>query len=105
MKKCFIIGLVVSLLFILTGCAKKVVYVDQNGEVVQNPYGSKIKDYVKFSILYSDCYEQIIMDDYTGVLYYKYAFANSYGITPLMNADGTCLTYEEWKSRGANYEF
>ena len=46
MKKCFIIVLVVSLLFILTGCAKKVVYVDQNGEVVQNPYGSKIKDYV-----------------------------------------------------------
>lgn len=105
MKKIFIIVLVVSLLFILTGCAKKVVYVDQNGEVIQNPYGSKIKDYVKFSILYSDSCEQIIMDDYTGVLYYKYAFSNRCGISPIMNADGTCLTYEEWKFRGINNEF
>lgn len=101
MKKCFIIVLVVSLLFILTGCAKKVVYVDQNGEVIQNPYGSLLGDYVKFTVIYHKSVEEILVDNYTGVLYYKY----DNGITPLMNADGTCLTYEEWKSRGANYEF
>lgn len=95
MKKVFIIVLIVSLLFILTGCAKKVVYVDQNGEVIQNPYGSLLEDYVKFTVIRYEGVEKILVDNYTGVLYYKY----TYGITPLMNADGTCLTYEEWKSR------
>lgn len=95
MKKVFIIVLIVSLLFILTGCAKKVVYVDQNGEVIQNPYGSLLEDYVKFTVICYEGVEKILVDNYTGVLYYKY----TYGITPLMNADGTCLTYEEWKSR------
>jgi hypothetical protein len=107
MKKCFIIVLVVSLLFILTGCAKKVVYVDQNGKVIENAYGTKVSDYCQMREVCKKSHERIYVDTYTDVLYYCLEENYDYqlGITPIMKADGTCLTYTEWKSRGANYEF
>lgn len=37
----------------------------------------------------------VYKDRHTGVLYYKYG----YGLSPIMEADGTCLTYDEWLLR------
>lgn len=40
----------------------------------------------------------IYKDKYTGVLY----FVSTYNTTPIMEADGTCLTWDEWIKRTEN---
>ena len=45
------------------------------------------------------------MDNNTGVLYVREKHASyggyvTYTTFPIMEADGTCLTYDEWKARG-----
>jgi len=47
----------------------------------------------------------ILMDNNTGVLYVRekhasYGGYETYTTFPIMEADGTCLTYDEWKARG-----
>lgn len=47
----------------------------------------------------------ILMDNNTGVLYVRekhssYGGYYTYTTFPIMEADGTCLTYDEWKARG-----
>lgn len=48
----------------------------------------------------------ILMDNNTGVLYVRekhasYGGFETYTTFPIMEADGTCLTYDEWKARGS----
>lgn len=64
------------------------------------PIGSDISynanDFINLCML-TNC---ISVDTNTDVLYY-----HNTGITPIMKADGTCLTLTEWKSmRGINNE-
>ena len=100
MKKIYKILLLVVFSLILCSCAKKVVYVNENGEVIQNPYGSKATDYFNLKkIAYTEG-EVIYVDTYTDVLYYLYTpHIDKGAMTPIMKADGTCLTYTEWKTR------
>lgn len=41
---------------------------------------------------------RVYKDTYTGVLYRTFG----HGITPIMEADGTCLTWDEWTKRTNN---
>lgn len=100
MKKIYKILVLVVFSLILCSCAKKVVYVNEKGEVIQNPYGSKATDYCNLKTIVATKGEVIYIDTYTDVLYYFYVPYSDLGaMTPIMKADGTCLTYTEWKAR------
>lgn len=61
-----------------------------------------VSDFITFEVCAEDSgYQYILRDVYTDVLYYKYVKATAGGraITPIMKADGSCLTYTEWKKR------
>lgn len=45
-----------------------------------------------------DNFDEIWVDRNTDVLYWIYHSGYRFGITPIMESDGTCLTYTEWKS-------
>lgn len=49
-----------------------------------------------FETVTSDLDGAIYKDKYTGVLYH---YVLEVGLTPIMEADGTCLTWDEWVSR------
>ena len=100
MKKIFSIIFIIAFIFFLGSCEKQVVYVNQEGDVVQNVYGTKVDDYCRMRRVIKTSYERIYVDTYTDVLYYCQECGSQYGITPIMKADGTCLTYTEWKARG-----
>lgn len=42
-------------------------------------------------------FETVYRDEYTDVLYYRIKAYHKASLTPIMKADGTCLTYSEWK--------
>lgn len=91
--------LIVLMLFTLVGCSGKVVYVSQDEIVVQQdkpdiPFASDFCDMRKLDIKGMG---NIYWDNNTDVLYWVYEGGHRFGITPIMKADGTCLTYKEWK--------
>lgn len=81
MKKLFIVLLVVGSLF--TSCTKYT--------VTRESYG--IKDFCNLDILVQTPTDTIYVDKNTDVLYVYWGSA----ISPIMKADGTCLTLTEWK--------
>ena len=81
MKKMFIVLLIVGLLF--TSCTKYT--------VTRENYG--VKDFCNLVMLTETMNETIYVDKNTDVLYLYYGSAMS----PIMKADGTCLTLTEWK--------
>ncbi len=101
MKKIFVIILIG---FIFVSCVPKdrIVYVDKNVISIEkeNPYPVHINDFCNFQKIITECFETIYVDKNTDVLYY-YKESGTYkcGITPIMEADGTPLTYTEWKER------
>ncbi len=57
-----------------------------------------LKDFVNLELLITDksgasVLDSVYVDKNTGVLYLK----QGYGFSPIMKADGTCLTLTEWK--------
>ena len=102
MKKIFRIFFIISFITVLSGC-QKTVYVNQKGEVIENVYGTKVSDYCQMRRVCKESYERIYVDTYTDVLYYCQEASDQFGITPIMKADGTCLTYTEWKSRNEGW--
>ena len=81
MKKLIILLIVTSTLFL--SCT------DKNSE----KYATS--DFIDLEWLVSDSNKSICRDKYTDVLYMK----GVHELTPIMKADGTCLTYTEWKNR------
>ena len=81
MKKLFIALLVVGSLF--TSCTKYT--------VTRESYG--INDFCNLDILVQTPMDTIYVDKNTDVLYVYWGSAMS----PIMKADGTCLTLTEWK--------
>lgn len=47
-------------------------------------------------------FSEIWVDTNTDVLYYTFQSSTAFGMTPIMKADGTCLTYTEWKAKNDN---
>ena len=81
---------------LLIGCSGRVTYVSSNEEVVPKKDVIKVDDYCMMRRICDETCDSIWMDLNTEVLYY-HLDTNSGGITPIMKADGTCLTYSEWK--------
>ena len=57
-----------------------------------NPLGSENSDLGRSNIC-------IYVDKNTDVLYVREATYHKASMTPIMKADGTCLTYSEWKHK------
>lgn len=94
----FILGL--CLTGIMSGCSGRLTYVSSDQKVVEKeelPDIRTVCDMKKLKVKSSD-EDCIYIDLNTNVLYYKYQTGYWCGITPVMKADGTCLTYDEWKS-------
>lgn len=81
MKKLFIILFVVGSLF--TSCTKYT--------VIRENYG--VNDFCNLTMLTETATKTIFVDKNTDVLYVYFGSAMS----PIMKADGTCLTLTEWK--------
>lgn len=81
---------------LLIGCSGRVAYVSSSEEVVPKKDVIGVDDYCMMRRICDGTIDSIWMDLNTEVLYYRRA-TNSGGITPIMKADGTCLTYSEWK--------
>lgn len=81
MKKLFIALITIGLLF--TSCTKYT--------VTRESYD--VDDFCDFIVLTESAFKTIYVDKNTDVLYIYYSGA----ISPIMKADGTCLTLTEWK--------
>ena len=59
----------------------------------------KVDSFIKMKQITEIEFGQYIeVDIHTDVLYYVQKVGNSYYRVPIMEADGSCLTYSEWKS-------
>ena len=86
MKK-FTIGLFLSVCLIaLSGCAPKVVYLDENGNPVES---SKTLYHERFEIVDRFSNFKEIRDVTTGVHYYMYSYGYEGGLTPVYESDGS----------------
>ena len=81
MKKLFIALIIIGSLF--TSCTKY--------NVTRESYG--VNDFCNLAILTETATKTIYVDKNTDVLYVYFGSAMS----PIMKADGTCLTLTEWK--------
>lgn len=105
MKK--LILLFIPLLFL--GCTKTVYIDSQSGEdITDKMLSSKVvtSDFLNYeclaetrSLMHGNVPSMVYRDIYTDVLYVAWASGNAYTVTPIMNPDGSCLTYEKWKLR------
>ena len=85
MKKLAIFMCCISLIF-MCGCGRKT--------------GENFTNSERFTIVSGDnsnapYYETIIVDEETGVMYLAVYSANQFGITPLLNTDGTPMLVEK----------
>lgn len=85
MKKLILLFLV-SLMFI---SCKKATY---NGKKL------RVDSFINLELVTENFVGNIYKDTYTGVLYRAWG----QGVTPIMEADGTCLTWDEWTKRVDN---
>ena len=99
MKKIFII--LAALFACSFSSCKEIVYVDSNtGEVVTPTTVSSPSDFCNLVLVATEAETHIYVDTHSDVLYLtKETFSYKFGITPIFEADGTCLTYTEWKAR------
>lgn len=92
MKKYLIILL--SLLT-LVGCKQKVVYLDENGNAIENPLQQKEVDYINYSGDRFEIVEKItselkeVRDTQTGVHYYYFYVGYGMTLTPIYESDGS----------------
>ena len=81
MKKLFIVLIIIGSLF--TSCTKYT--------VTRKSYG--VNDFCNLDVLAQTSTSAIYVDKNTDVLYVYWGS----GMSPIMKADGTCLTLTEWK--------
>lgn len=102
MKKIWIIP-AIWLTLILSSCVPKdrVVYIDTERNTLtiekESSYPVHIDDFCNMQKVIAESVEKIYVDRNTDVLYYIQTGSNFYGITPIIESDGTPLTYAEWK--------
>lgn len=84
MKKLFVVLIIIGSLF--TSCIKYTVTRERRESY-------DVEDFINLDILTSNSIKSIYVDKNTDVLYVYF----SSGISPIMKADGTCLTLTEWK--------
>lgn len=101
MKKIFGIILAVLIMCNFNSCTRTV-YVDQNGNEVTPAVVYHPSDFCNFRVIARKEFNEVLIDLNTEVLYYTTHSGYQYGITPIMKADGTCLTYTEWKAKNGN---
>lgn len=95
--KYILFGIIVTVILpmLFTGCTRTV-YVDSNTNEVVEVRKVESSDFIKLQRLDYDLdYPFIYVDTYTDVLYAVYP----HKMSAIMKADGTCLTYTEWKER------
>lgn len=71
-------------------------------EITSTPYPEKLSvrkysadDFCNLTELAETLYITVYVDTWSGCLY----FQKGYGISPIMEPDGTVLTYDEWRDR------
>lgn len=84
MKKLFVVLVIIGSLF--TSCIKYTITRERRESY-------DVEDFINLDILTSNSIKSIYVDKNTDVLYVYF----SSGISPIMKADGTCLTLTEWK--------
>lgn len=77
-------------LFALLGCSEKIII---QGEDVRT---ASAEDFFDLRLVVRGGKFNICVDKNTGVLY---AVGSYNSVFPIMNADGSCLTLDEWKSK------
>lgn len=82
--------LFLSCLFALFGCSRAVITQDEPVKIVSS------RDFFDLRPVARGVFFDIYVEKNTGVLY---ALGNNGRFTPIMEADGTCLTFEKWKSK------
>ena len=108
-----VVALIVLFSGVLIGCNEligctKTVYVDVNTgtEVEASENVVKTEDFFNWETIIKDGSVRIVRDKNTDVLYYyeiNFALiADGRALTPIMEADGTPLTYTEWKAKRSN---
>ena len=82
----------------LTSCTRTVYISEENGGI--KPSSDEFCAMVEIDV--DSRYDtEIWWDRNTDVLYWAHHTGYRFGITPIMKADGTCLTYTEWKAKKA----
>lgn len=84
MKKLFVVLVIIGSLF--TSCIKYTITRERRESY-------DVEDFINLDILTSNSIKSIYVDKNTDVLYVYF----SSGMSPIMKADGTCLTLTEWK--------
>ena len=91
-----IVALSLMILPILFTSCTRTVYVDSNtNEVIKMKKYDGINFINLIPIEANNNFPDVYVDTYTDVLYVFY----SYRMSPIMKADGTCLTYQEFLER------
>lgn len=99
-KIAFLCAAAIMLICTLNSCTRTVYVSEETGKEVQftRPKSSVFCDMVKLDVDSVNSFHEIWMDRNTDVLYWVHHSGYQFGITPIMESDGTCLTYTEWKS-------
>lgn len=92
--KRFVIALAALLALGLGSCTVKY------GEVrsMESKPTIEVEDFINLEPLIATTSSSVYVDKNTDVLYLK----QGYGLSPIMKADGTCLTLAEWKESRRN---
>lgn len=98
-KIAFLCVTAIMLICTLNSCTRTVYVSEETGKEVQITrfQSSDFCDMVQLDVDSVDSFE-IWVDRNTDVLYWVRHTGYQFGITPIMESDGTCLTYTEWKS-------
>ena len=102
MKKDFWRIILTVLLICSFNSCTRTIYVDQNGNEVTPAVYVYPSDFVNLKVVARKDFTEVLVDLNTEVLYYVHHSGYRYGITPIMKADGTCLTYTEWKAKNGD---
>lgn len=98
MKK-FLIILATAVVLLCTSCTKKIYIDPTTGKevVLPNSYSQvKSEEVINFELVSSSFFgHDVYKDTITGVLY----VVHFGGISPIMEPDGTCLTWQEFTKR------
>ena len=98
-KIAFLCAAAIMLICTLNSCTRTVYVSEETGKEVQitRLKSNDFCDMVQLDVDSVDSFE-IWVDRNTDVLYWARHTGYQFGITPVMESDGTCLTYTEWKS-------
>lgn len=100
-KIVFLCVATIMLICTLNSCERTIYVSEETGRIVQvtKPNSSEFCNMVQLDVASENDFYEIWLDKNTDVLYWAHHSGYRFGITPIMKADGTCLTYTEWKTK------